>query len=94
MRAVVLALGDGQSYILTTARNDLGVIQAKSLAGAALVQPTCCSSQPRHRGKRQLDLSPVLSLLRAGVPMVPISWEEMQCPQTAAVEKRKVAKVA
>jgi exosome complex component CSL4 len=29
----------------------------------------------------------------AGVPMVPISWVEMQCPETKAVEKRKVAKV-
>ena len=34
VRAAVLALGDSQSYILTTARNDLGVVQAKSLAGA------------------------------------------------------------
>ena len=30
---------------------------------------------------------------RAGVPMVPISWQEMQCPQTKAVENRKVAKL-
>lgn len=30
---------------------------------------------------------------RAGVPMVPISWQEMQCPQTQAVENRKVAKL-
>ena len=29
----------------------------------------------------------------AGHPMVPLSWQEMQCPQTKAVEKRKVAKV-
>eukprot|EP00878_Enallax_costatus_P006370 GHUV01006680.1.p1 GENE.GHUV01006680.1~~GHUV01006680.1.p1 ORF type:complete len:188 (+),score=30.42 GHUV01006680.1:418-981(+) len=29
----------------------------------------------------------------AGVPMVPISWQEMQCPQTKAIERRKVAKV-
>ena len=28
----------------------------------------------------------------AGQPMVPISWEEMQCPDTKGVEKRKVAK--
>ena len=27
-----------------------------------------------------------------GVPMIPVSWQEMQCPQTKAVEKRKVAK--
>ncbi|GAB4815329.1 hypothetical protein N2152v2_002375 [Parachlorella kessleri] len=29
-----------------------------------------------------------------GAPMVPISWQEMQCPKTKAVEKRKVAKVS
>jgi len=25
--------------------------------------------------------------------MLPVSWQEMQCPKTHAVEKRKVAKV-
>jgi len=30
----------------------------------------------------------------AGVQMVPISWQEMQCPQSRLVEKRKVAKTA
>lgn len=28
-----------------------------------------------------------------GVPMVPVSWTEMQCPQTLAKEFRKVAKI-
>lgn len=28
-----------------------------------------------------------------GVPMVPVSWTEMQCPQTLVKEFRKVAKV-
>lgn len=37
--------------------------------------------------------SPTAPPTRAGVPMVPISWQEMQCPQTKAVENRKVAKV-
>ena len=32
--------------------------------------------------------------LSAGVPMLPVSWQEMRCPKTRAVEKRKVAKVA
>ena len=27
-------------------------------------------------------------------PLVPINWQEMQCPLTGAVEKRKVAKPA
>ncbi|KAF8067161.1 EXOSC1 [Scenedesmus sp. PABB004] len=60
VRARVLSLGDARSYYLTTADNALGVVHAKSLAGAA---------------------------------MVPISWQEMQCPQTKLVERRKVAKV-
>lgn len=29
----------------------------------------------------------------AGAPMIPLSWQEMQCPVTKVVEKRKVAKV-
>jgi len=28
-----------------------------------------------------------------GVPMVPISWSEMQCPQTLVKEPRKIAKI-
>lgn len=30
----------------------------------------------------------------AGAPMVPVSWQEMECPKTRAVEKRKVAKLS
>lgn len=29
----------------------------------------------------------------AGVPMVPVGWQEMQCPKTYIKEMRKVAKV-
>ena len=60
VRAEVLSLGDSRSYFLTTARNELGVIEAKSLGGEL---------------------------------MVPISWQEMQCPKTRVVEARKVAKI-
>mmetsp|Transcript_17232 Transcript_17232/g.51757 ORF Transcript_17232/g.51757 Transcript_17232/m.51757 type:complete len:193 (-) Transcript_17232:1836-2414(-) len=59
VRAEVLSLGDARSYFLSTAKNELGVVYARS-AGA-------------------------------GAPMVPTSWEEMRCPVTEAVEKRKVA---
>ena len=38
-------------------------------------------------------LKPQVHPSAAGHPMVPLSWQEMQCPQTKAVEKRKVAKV-
>ncbi|CAH1784657.1 unnamed protein product [Owenia fusiformis] len=58
--ARVLSLGDAQSYILTTAENELGV---------------------------------VIALSESGATMVPISWNEMQCPATYAKEYRKVAKV-
>ncbi|BDA41466.1 Exosome complex component CSL4 [Coccomyxa sp. Obi] len=60
VRAEVISLGDSRSYYLSTAKNNLGVVYAKSLSG---------------------------------VPMIPLSWQEMQCPETKVVEKRKVAKV-
>lgn len=62
VRAEVVSLGDRRSYFLTTAKNEPGVVYARSVA--------------------------------AGVPMVPVGWEEMQCPQTLTVERRKLAKVA
>lgn len=57
--AEVISLGDRHSYFLSTAKNELGVIYAKS---------------------------------RAGVAMVPVNWQEMQCPASKAREFRKVAK--
>lgn len=58
--AEVISLGDRHSYFLTTAKNELGVVYAKSIAGVA---------------------------------MLPVSWQEMQCPTTKVREFRKVAKV-
>ena len=58
LRAEVLSTGDARSFVLTTAKNHLGVIYARSQAG--------CS-------------------------MVPIGWNQMQCPRTRAIEPRKVA---
>lgn len=60
IRAVVLSLGDSRAFQLSTARNELGVIYAKSFAGA---------------------------------PMIPVSWQEMECSVTHQREPRKVAKV-
>lgn len=34
MRASVVSLGDARSYYLSTAQNELGVVYAKSVAGA------------------------------------------------------------
>lgn len=38
------------------------------------------------------ELGVVVAMGRGGVPMVPLSWEVMQCPVTGAKEFRKVAK--
>lgn len=38
------------------------------------------------------DLGVIYAKSSAGVPMVPISWQEMKCPATNAKEFRKVAK--
>ncbi|KAG1250415.1 hypothetical protein G6F68_012816 [Rhizopus microsporus] len=59
VKADVISLGDARSYVLSTAKNELGVIFATSVAG---------------------------------VPMIPISWQEMQCPKTKTIELRKCAK--
>lgn len=37
VRALVLSLGDARSYYLSTAKNELGVVSAESLAGATMV---------------------------------------------------------
>lgn len=57
--AEVVSLGDRHSYFLSTAKNELGVIYARS---------------------------------KAGVPMLPLNWQEMVCPATKGKEFRKVAK--
>ncbi|SAL95264.1 hypothetical protein [Absidia glauca] len=59
IKAEVISLGDSRSYFLSTAKNELGVIFATSVAGAT---------------------------------MIPISWQEMQCPKTKTIEYRKCAK--
>jgi len=58
--ARVISLGDTNSYALSCAENELGVVIAYS---------------------------------EAGTRMIPVSWNEMQCPVTLQKEFRKVAKV-
>jgi exosome complex component CSL4 len=60
VRASVISLGDSRAYYLTTAKEELGVIMAKSAAGAT---------------------------------MLPVSWQEMECPVSKIKEPRKVARV-
>ena len=71
-----ISLGDAQSYYITTARNDLGVIFATSEAGGLF-----------PRSSRSL-----LILGLSGYTMQPASWQEMRCPKTGKIEKRKCAK--
>ena len=63
----------------------------------------CCSASPRCQGTQSAQQHTSGNPMPApccpcgpcaGAPMVPISWQEMQCPKTKAVEKRKVAKVS
>lgn len=39
------------------------------------------------------ELGVVIAHSEAGIPMIPVSWTEMQCPKTYVKEPRKVAKV-
>lgn len=74
VRAVVISLGDAQSYYLSTARDDLGVILAVSS------MPSATAAYGNATG------------VGGEIMMVPISWEQMQCPVTNHVEYRKCAK--
>ena len=39
------------------------------------------------------ELGVVSAYGEADVPLIPISWTEMQCPKTYTIENRKVAKI-
>ncbi len=88
-----MSLGDARSYYVTTARNDLGVIFATSEAG----------EYDKEDLKRTHSVSPstmpcpmrigtVSDVCRSGATMEPVSWQEMRCPKTGKIEKRKCAK--
>ena len=40
------------------------------------------------------ELGVILAYSTSGFPMVPISWQQMECPVSKTVEFRKVAKPA
>ena len=40
------------------------------------------------------ELGVVIAYSEEGTPMVPVGWQEMQCPKTYVKELRKVAKVS
>lgn len=62
---------------MTTARNDLGVIFATSEAGEFVLLAVIVVATEIHA---------------AGATMQPVSWQEMRCPKTGKIEKRKCAK--
>ncbi|KAG5462553.1 MAG: hypothetical protein BJ554DRAFT_4656 [Olpidium bornovanus] len=80
-----ISLGDARSYQLSTAHNDLGVIFAKSVAVRSFL---VFFLDPGNAD----GLFP--RLCRAGAMMGPISWREMMCTKTKAIEFRKCAKPA
>ncbi len=97
VRASVVSLGDARSYYLSTAQNELGVVYAKSIAGKRQATPMLSHLALRmQQAARATAVSDrcMMCCACAGAPMVPISWQEMECPQTKAVERRKVAKVS
>eukprot|EP00271_Cylindrocystis_brebissonii_P008670 TRINITY_DN23143_c0_g1_i1.p2 TRINITY_DN23143_c0_g1~~TRINITY_DN23143_c0_g1_i1.p2 ORF type:complete len:194 (-),score=29.64 TRINITY_DN23143_c0_g1_i1:888-1469(-) len=63
IRAEVLSLGDARAYFLTTAKNELGVLHAKSLAGAPMVainwQEMQCPITKRKEPRKVAKLSGV-----------------------------------
>jgi len=70
---------DIHTYQLSTAENELGVVISHSDSGAIIIF--------FHFLKFKAEF------FYLGVPMVPISWTEMQCPVTYTKKLRKVAKV-
>ncbi len=70
-------MGDARSYYVTTARNDLGVIFATSEAGEFVSLAVIVTATEIHS---------------TGATMQPVSWQEMRCPKTGKIEKRKCAK--
>jgi exosome complex component CSL4 len=80
--ARVISLGDTNSYFLSCAENELGVVIAYSEAGITI------KFNIVYLFKFSLFTSK-----KKGHRMVPISWNEMQCQLTMLKEHRKVAKV-
>lgn len=62
---------------MTTARNDLGVIFATSEAGMS---------------KKHFSYSCQCLIDLVDATLEPVSWQEMRCPKTGKIEKRKCAK--
>ena len=55
VRAAVLSLGDSRSYLLTTARNELGVVSARSATSGASVGGDKSRNRLRFARKSRLS---------------------------------------
>lgn len=69
----------------------------KSFRPGDIVRATVISlgdSKSYYLSTAKNELGVVLASSTAGATMVPISWQEMQCPVTSAKEYRKVAKIS
>lgn len=53
VQAKVISLGDARSYFLSTAENELGVVFAKSEAGAPLIPVSWCEMQCEKTGAKE-----------------------------------------
>jgi exosome complex component CSL4 len=80
----VISLGDTNSYFLSCAENELGVVIAYSESGNFFIITLYSETN---------GFVKMINFFLKGVRMVPISWNEMQCPVTMQKEYRKVAKV-
>lgn len=68
----------------------------KSFRPCDIVRATVISlgdSKSYFLSTAELHLGVILATSPAGFPMVPISWDQMQCPTTSIIEYRKVAKI-
>ncbi|RZB45222.1 Exosome complex component csl4 [Glycine soja] len=96
VRSLVLSLGDARAYFLSTAKNELGVVSAESIAASAEIKSnsyiiSCTVSSAEHLSDR--DFHQCWAILK-WCNYDPVSWTEMQCPLTGQIEQRKVAKAA
>lgn len=72
------------TYQLSTAENELGVVIAHSEEGKKTIVVHCFFTIVSNYN---------YSNNFTGVAMIPISWTQMQCPNSFSKEFRKVAKV-
>ena len=83
VRAAVISLGDQSNYYLSTGRNELGVVVARTGKSSFL---------GRVIEVRVLRLTWWQWGIDSGDLLYPKSWKEMICSRTGIVEERKVAK--